>query len=67
MSNIRLTEAQKKVLKEVIKGKTDKEIAKKLNYTLSGVNYQMRTLFIVFNTDNRTKLAYTATKQGLIQ
>ena len=67
MSNIRLTEAQKKVLKEVIKGKTDKEIAKKLNYTLSGVNYQMRTLFIVFNTDNRTKLAYTAIKQGLIQ
>lgn len=66
MSSIRLTDLQRKVLREVAKGKSDKEIAKKLKYSLSGVNYHMRALFNIFNVDNRTKLACTAIKEGLI-
>jgi DNA-binding NarL/FixJ family response regulator len=66
MSGIRLTDLQRKVLREVAKGKSDKEIAKKLKYSLSGVNYHMRALFNIFNVDNRTKLACTAIKEGLI-
>lgn len=65
-NKIKLTEMQKKILKEVIKGKSDKEIAKKTKYSLSGVNYHMRALFNIFNVDNRTKLAIQAVMQGII-
>ena len=65
-NKIKLTDMQKKILKEVIKGKSDKEIAKKTKYSLSGVNYHMRALFNIFNVDNRTKLACSAIKQGFL-
>lgn len=66
-NKIKLTEKQKKILNELIKGKSDKEIAKKLNYTTSGINYYTRILYAKFNVDNRTKLAYAALKQGIIE
>lgn len=53
---MRLTNCQKEVLLEVLKGKSNKEIAKTLNRKEATVKLHVYALFNKFNTDSRLKL-----------
>lgn len=53
-----LSSIRQKVLKEVIKGNTTKEICKNTGLKTSTIEFHIRTLFYIFNVRNRTELTY---------
>lgn len=51
-----LNEIQKDIIRLVIEGKTNKEIADELNYSLENVKKNLRACFKYFKVNNRVEL-----------
>lgn len=61
-----LTSREKNILKLVGNGKTDKEIAYKLDISVKTVNTHIRNIFSKLNVSNRSEAAVKAVKLGVI-
>lgn len=66
MNNYSVTEREKDVLTELVKGKTNKEIADTLYISRSTVKAHLEKLFYEFKVSNRVQLALVAVKNGIV-
>lgn len=64
-SNYQLTERQKDVLKEMVKGLSNKEIARELNMSPSTVKVHVAAILKALDVKNRTQVVSLAQQQGL--
>lgn len=60
-----LTRRQLAVLREVVKGQSNKQIARNLNVTEGTIKIHMATIFRILNVTNRTEAVLLAQKMGL--
>lgn len=65
-TSITLNQRQIDILKLVAKGLSSYEVAKALKIQLPTVNYHLKTIYQVTQTNNRTTAVYKALKAGLI-
>ena len=63
--NFNLTPKEIEVLKLIVKGLNNNEIADKLVLSLSTVKFHVENIFMKLNTNNRTKAAVIAVKMGI--
>lgn len=63
--NLNLTPKEIEVLKLIVKGLNNNEIAEKLVLSLSTVKFHIENIFTKLNTDNRTRAAVIAVKMGI--
>ena len=61
-----LTKREMDVLKQIVKGKSNKEIAGVLNITEGTVKYYVNVILSKMNVGDRTEAATTALKRGLV-
>lgn len=64
-ANYQLTERQKDVLKEMVKGLSNKEIARELNMSPSTVKVHVAAILKALDVKNRTQVVSLARQQGL--
>jgi len=62
MTKVQITAAEERVLKLVMKGKTNEEIADKLGVVLATVKAHVQHLFLKFKVTNRVLLVLKAQK-----
>lgn len=53
---MKLNEVQKDIVRLVIEGKSNKQIAEELNYSIENVKKNLRICFKYFNVKNRVEL-----------
>jgi len=63
--NINLTEREKEILKCIIKGYTNPQIAKKFNITVSTVKAHVSAIIKKFNVVNRIEVVAFAIKNNI--
>ncbi len=63
--NFNLTPKEIEVLKLIVKGLNNNEIANKLVLSLSTVKFHIENIFAKLNTNNRTRAAVIAVKMGI--
>lgn len=63
--NFNLTPKEIEVLKLIVKGLNNNEIANKLVLSLSTVKFHIENIFAKLNANNRTRAAVIAVKMGI--
>jgi DNA-binding NarL/FixJ family response regulator len=61
-----LPEPQERILRMVVEGLSDKQIAQRLDTTVHNVDYHLRRLRDRFGAQNRNQLAYAAGRTGAV-
>jgi two-component system, NarL family, response regulator LiaR len=62
----RITDRQREVLRLIVEGRTNAQIADELIISIATVRYHVSALFAVLGVDNRAEAAVLAVKHGLV-